>query len=214
MRRKNKKTVLKGGKRDFSADRVRKSDSAKKVGKLMQAAIPERHKLVIKKTSRQASGSHGTAYNLSVFKGRQKTGLVVKEYHESFLRRFPAGSSQSSIAMKEFEVFQKLRGKGYHIPPTIRLVEVNNVKYVALTDLTKFGKVLTKSRSYMEAFAGKKALEEADKYVEKEIETASLKEGIDINDSWEYVYNEKTGKVRAFILDLGITLKALRAKRQ
>jgi hypothetical protein len=41
-----------------------------------------------------------------------------------------------------------------------------------------------------------------------------LEEGIDIYDAWEYVYNKKSGKVRAFILDLGVTIETiLRGKK-
>ncbi len=214
MKRKNQKVVLKGGKRDFIADKVRKSNTVKSILGLKLAPIQGKQNFDVKKARAKASGSHGTAYNLHVFKGKRKIKLVVKEYHKSFLADFSAGSTQSSIAIKEFEIFQKLRRKGYRVPPTTRLVEVNDQKYVALTDLRKIGNVLTDSRYRIGKLAGEKALEKVDKYVEKENKKA-LEEGIDLIDAWEYVYNRKTKKVKVFILDLGLALETVqRAKKK
>lgn len=214
MKCKKQKVVLEGSKRNFVADKVRKSNTVKSVLGLKLVVIPNSQNFDVKKTRIKTSGSHGKVYNLYVFKGKHKIGLVVKEYHSFFLKNFPSGSTQSSIAMEEFKIFQNLRKKGYHVLPTTRLVEVNGQKYVAVTNLRKPGNILTDSRYRIGKLAGEKALEKVDKYVEEETKKA-LEEGIDILDAWEYVYDRKTRKVKAFIQDLGLTLiTAQRAKNK
>lgn len=190
--------VLKGGKKPFTADKIERQTRIKIVSTLEFRRDPATGEHLAKRTREAAFGSHGWAYNLTVYKGKHKQALVVKQYRNA------TPECQTRKATDEFKIFQRLKRKGYHVPPTIRLVEIEGRKYLALTDLTKFGKVLTKWENRMESYAGRKAMEEAEAYVTEENARALKEERLKLGDSWEYVLDSKTKKVRAFILDLGI----------
>ncbi|MBN2067625.1 MAG: hypothetical protein JW744_04110 [Candidatus Diapherotrites archaeon] len=155
----------------------------------------------------KAMGMHGEAYDLYVFRGKDVKKLVVKKYR---LGSFPIGKTQSSIAGKEYDVFQILKKKGFHVPPEIRMVEIKGEKYVALTDLAKFGSVRAGAFAWAKTIAEKfgikkQAIEEVREYVERETGEAK-KLGFDLNDAWEFLIDTKGKKIYAFIIDLGLAI--------
>lgn len=204
---KKKRKMFGGGGRKFKPSALALSRDVKRVMSMSEAVIQNRE-IIQKPYPSQAKGRHGWAFDLFVFKGKQAIQLVVKKYK---LQNFPKGETQSSIAEKEFGVFQKLRKQGFHVPPTIRLIEIKGKKYVAITDLTRFGDVRTKVLEFAEKYAersgfAKEAAEKVRQYVE--LETAEAKKsGLDINDAWEFVIDTKGKKITAFILDLGMNFE-------
>lgn len=177
------------GKTIFEADRIKKSAQAKTINTSWGKEI--------------ARGSQGAAFDLEVFKGTHKTNLVIKKYHIFF--------GQSKFAQKEFKIFQKLKAAGYHVPPTIRLVRINDKKYLALTDLSKLGdlQIAVKSRHNLDLLKGtlpgieEKEITKALDLIKKENERARKEFGIKLHDSWELIVNNKNKTVKPFILDLG-----------
>jgi hypothetical protein len=175
--------------RKFTADRLVRYPKMKKVFKAKYGISA-------------AEGAHGSAYDLVTIKGKHKVKLVVKKYHEGF--RF----KQSKMAIKEFAIFNRLRKKGYPIPPTTRLVWVDDKAYVAITDLKKFGDVQIAKPIYEELvhFVGEekahKAVDEMDRLTEKAIH----EENINLHDAWEAVIDTKKSIVRLFILDISMNI--------
>ena len=175
-----------GGKRTFKADRIELSEKPKFV------QTPSGKEL--------ASGAHGMAFELAVYKGEHKTGLVIKKYH------VPQGPN---IARREFNAFVQLKAKGYPVPPTIRLVKIGGREYVALTNLSKFGDVQTKNLAQVKEALGARTTEEIQQYLKAQAAKAAAEEKIDLSDSWEFIINTRKKTVRAFILDLAGHLRVM-----
>jgi hypothetical protein len=178
---------LYGGKKTFTADRVRRAGAIKRV------ALQDGSPIACK-------GYHGAAYDLFVYKGKHKVNLVIKKYHNT--------SKQSEIAQKEFDIFQRFKAKGFSVPPTIRLVRIHGRKYVALTDLSKLGKFQTKELD-SDYFKTMGIPEEETKrvadYVRSENQRAKEELGMNIIDGWEFIIDTKNKIIKPFILDLGWT---------
>lgn len=201
--------VLHGGKRTITAQVKRKFRMKRIlwVGPHFTSGEPADSPAI-----RRATGAHGKAYDLTIYRGPHKVKLVIKKYYSVVYNRFfrhkAAKRFQSMIAEKEFGIMQRLKRKGYHVPPTARLVEVNGEKFLALTDLRKFGNVQTKNVTKVMMLVetgkiGKESFKEAQKTIAEETERAKQDENIDLQDSWEFVIDTKKKTVRAFILDLG-----------
>ena len=172
---------LEGERRTFVADRISVSESPKMVN------YPQGRMF--------ARGKTAMAYTLEVFKGKHKAPLVIKKYNNS--------SMQSEHAESEFYAFKRLRSKGFPVPPTARLVESKGVKYVALTDLSRFGDIQTKHLTDVGDILGEKEFLRLNKMTLEMTMRARRDAGIELADSWEYVIDTKKRTVRAFILDLG-----------
>lgn len=187
-----KRVVLRGRKGEFVPSALAMSKEIKKFKYLFSHKFPA--------TEMKAFGWHAENFDLIVFKGSQNTRLVAKKYK---LQNFPEGETQSAIAEKEFEAFQALKKAGYHTPPTIRLVEMKGEKYLALSDLTKFGDMQTDDFEVVKKFTNRE-LKDIKKYVKKENQKAEKELGLYLKDSWEYVINSKTKTVWAFIIDVSL----------
>ena len=193
-----KRVVFEGGRKKFVAD----SAEISRENKFVKRLVPKTSSYLPSYlgANAHAAGRHGRAFDLLVRKGTQERRLVVKKYR---LEMYPKLATQSSIAAKEFRLFQKLKKKGYHVPPTIRLVKIGGKKYVAITDLTKIGKLLTSAPQLAEGLIGSREIEKVGGIFARETERAKKEFGIDIIDSWEFVVDTKKGKILPFILDLG-----------
>jgi len=146
--------------------------------------------------NRLAIGAHGKIFDLVAYKdttGKHAVNLVIKRFHSG---------NQSKQAKAEYKVFMELKKMGLPVPPTLRLVRIKGKYYIAMTDLYKFGDTFVKVISDLpkEVSETKKAelLKKVDSFTED-----TRKKGIRLWDSWEYVYNSKTGELSAFIIDLG-----------
>ncbi len=205
----HQKNFLRGGKKDFHPDTVHRVQKIKKVNALFGITGPGLLQVTEKMP---AAGRHGRAYNFIVCKGNKKIRLVVKRYN---LKEF-CGETQSSIAEREFKMFQNLRAKGYPVPPTIRVVEINGEKHLALTDLRKFGDLQTMNKNNVFVFFKKRGLERSQEiksaldYVDVMTKRASEEDGIDITESWEYVIDTKKNTLMVFVLDLSHLRSALK----
>lgn len=85
----------------------------------------------------------------------------------------------------------------------MRLVNIRGKKYVALTDLSKFGDTQTKTFAYLKGFGVKSAEIERVREFTQAVNKKAESEGRSLYDAWGYVVDIKSGKVHAFILDLG-----------
>jgi hypothetical protein len=176
--------------------------------------------------------SHGTPHDFVLAKlgssGTHYLGLVVKRYESH--------AKQSEYASEDSARFEKLRAGNFPVvgtknlvglPPTSRLVEVKGVKYVAVTDLSKFGDVQLKyslRRSgkhcpvtildasgkgryildvdFVDSFIGKDKREFLEQRMQELTLRASKEHNMDISDSWELVIDSKNRTARAIILDV------------
>lgn len=199
-----KRKMLSGGKKPFKPSALALNIKMKMVQSMVTTAVPQGG-LILKPAVYWAKGWHGRVFDLIVFKGRHARNLVVKKYDRW---AFPKGETQTSLAIKEFRAFQRLKKKSFHVPPTVRMVEIKGEKYIALTDLTIFGDIRSKEFHWAKKIAEnfgieEKAIEKVRQYVEKE--TAEAKKlGLGLDDAWEFLIDTKRRRVNAFILDLGI----------
>ncbi|GEM_PF-3594359 len=180
----SRKKTLAGGKRPFIADKVKKSRRVKEITRL---------DLYAKKEQTFAAGVHGVAFDLIVYRGKHKTRLVVKRYHEC---------DQTKTAEKEFAAFQALKQKGFLVPQTVRLVKIRGKKYVALTDLSRFGDIQTKFHRLLSLYIGAGKAQTLIDYTRGQNQKAKAELGINIEDSWEFVIDSKTRTAKPIILDL------------
>ena len=175
--------TLQGGKKDFVAERIELSREPKYV------RSPGASEKI------QARGKQGVAYDIVAYKGGHKAGLVIKKYNLK--------SVQTENAEREFRVFQRLRENGFPVPPTTRLVEIKGTKYLAITDLAKFGDMLTKDLLKVEKVLGETKMLELNRARLDLTQKARNELGIELTDSIEYIIDSKNKTVKMFILDLG-----------
>ncbi|MDD5148791.1 MAG: hypothetical protein PHH08_04990 [Candidatus ainarchaeum sp.] len=179
-----------GGKRAFKADTMQEIGPKETIGMYGKQL---------------AKGDDGQAYDLLVFRGKHRIQLVIKKYLGK--------ADQSRIAQREFAAFQKLKAGGYSVLPTIRLVEINGTKFVALTDLSKFGDVQLKRAvlpsiwardfSYIRSIGiSEKEIKKMLTQITEENKRAEMEFGISLSDSWEIIIDTKNKTIKAFILDL------------
>ncbi|MFA4855593.1 MAG: hypothetical protein WC634_03350 [archaeon] len=176
----------------FPRKKIYRGGAGKNV--LVARKVKKRQKMTIdiNDESGYARGLHGQAFDLRILKGKHEARLVIKKYHLG---------NQTRKAEREFELFQQLKRLGLAVPPTIRLVEINGKKYVALTDLSKFGQIQTKDEEDVYLLLGKERGNEMKSYTKSQNERAA-EAGIVLRDCWEYVIDPQQKTARAFILDL------------
>jgi hypothetical protein len=149
-----------------------------------------------------AKGNQGAVFDFEVYKGSHKANLVIK--------RYKTGLPQTKMAKLDFEILKKLNEAGYPIVPTFRLVKIGSEKYVAMTDLTKYGKYLGKFIRSIKSLRndfGEKKIEDLEKDLRQMTKEIKERFDLDVWDSWEIVYDPKKNNLRAFILDVGMATK-------
>ena len=165
-----------------------------------------------------AYGFHGCVFDLVALgpKGR-RINLCVKRYLPEFLKY--SGLTQTVIAEKEFEFFQKLKKEKLPVPPIVWLVDLNGKKHLALSDLSKLGDMQVKYEGRraleieLEGIISRGQVEEVAKVIENYNEKARAL-GLEVKDGWEIIIDVEKKTLKPFILDITDKIESSVSKKK